>query len=214
MPPKPKYTKEEIITAAYELAREKGIDAVVAREVGHRLNASSSPIFTVFNSMDELKLEVYHMAKETCVRYMDGLFDYEPAFKEFGMRWVRFAIDEPHLYQLLFQIGNDNMIPEKILTEDFSELCDHVINEVANQFSIGREEAANIFRQMMIYANGVAAFCHAGHRGFSEERISAEFSQVCIGLAISAKLREGTFVEPQAKAMSMAAVHGVQPHKK
>ena len=37
MPPKPKYTKEEIVHAAYELTREKGIEAVVAREVGHRL---------------------------------------------------------------------------------------------------------------------------------------------------------------------------------
>ena len=46
MPPKPKYTKEEIVAAAYEITREKGIDAVVAREVGRRLNTSSSPIFT------------------------------------------------------------------------------------------------------------------------------------------------------------------------
>ena len=38
MPPRPKYTREEIIRAAYELTREKGIDAVAAREVGKRLN--------------------------------------------------------------------------------------------------------------------------------------------------------------------------------
>ena len=34
MPPRPKYTKEEIVDAAFELTREKGIDSVVAREVG------------------------------------------------------------------------------------------------------------------------------------------------------------------------------------
>ena len=54
MPPRPKYTKEEIVDAAFELTREKGIDSVVAREVGKRLNTSSSPIFTVWNSMEEL----------------------------------------------------------------------------------------------------------------------------------------------------------------
>ena len=55
MPPKPKYTKEEIVNAAFELTREKGIDMVAAREVGKRLNTSPSPIFTVWNGMEELK---------------------------------------------------------------------------------------------------------------------------------------------------------------
>ena len=62
MPPRPKYTKEEIVDAAFELTREKGIDSVVAREVGKRLNTSSSPIFTVWNSMEELKEEVFNRA--------------------------------------------------------------------------------------------------------------------------------------------------------
>ena len=40
MPPKPKYTKEEIIAAAFELVREAGSDALTAREVGKRLSTS------------------------------------------------------------------------------------------------------------------------------------------------------------------------------
>ena len=35
MPPKAKYTREEIVQKAFEMTREKGIEAVVARE--HRL---------------------------------------------------------------------------------------------------------------------------------------------------------------------------------
>lgn len=96
MPPKPKYTKEEIVNAAYELTREKGIDAVVAREVGKRLNISSSHIFTVWNSMDELREEVRKLAKQRYQAYMADVFDYSPSFKEFGMRWVGFA--EPYDY--------------------------------------------------------------------------------------------------------------------
>ena len=34
MPPKTKFTREEIIQAAFEMAREKGIESVVARELG------------------------------------------------------------------------------------------------------------------------------------------------------------------------------------
>ena len=55
MPPKTKFTKEEIVDAAYEILRVEGEEALTAREVGKRLGTSSSPIFTVFSSMGELK---------------------------------------------------------------------------------------------------------------------------------------------------------------
>ena len=70
MPPKPKYTKEEIIAAAFELVREAGSDALTAREVGKRLSTSSSPIFTVFRDMDELRCAVRTMAKARFDGYM------------------------------------------------------------------------------------------------------------------------------------------------
>ena len=40
MPPRPKFTKEEIVDAAYRIMETKGIDAVVAREVGRELGAT------------------------------------------------------------------------------------------------------------------------------------------------------------------------------
>ena len=122
MPPKPKYTKEEIVNAAYELTREKGIDAVVAREVGKRLNTSASPIFTVWNSMEELKEEVWKLAKQKYQEYMEDIFDYASAFKEFGMRWVRFAAEEPNLYRLLFLSKRDTHNPYTRFKQDFESI--------------------------------------------------------------------------------------------
>ena len=52
MPPKPKFTKEEIINSAYELVRLGGENALTAREVGQSLGTSSSPIFTFFSDME------------------------------------------------------------------------------------------------------------------------------------------------------------------
>ena len=58
MPPKPKFTREEIVTTCLALIRERGESALTAREIGKRLGASSSPIFTVFEDMDDLKTAV------------------------------------------------------------------------------------------------------------------------------------------------------------
>ena len=141
MPPKPKYTKEEIVNAAFELTRERGIDTVVAREVGKRLNTSASPIFTVWKSMDELREEVRQLAKQKYHEYMEGIFDYAPAFKEFGMRWVSFALEEPNLYRLLFLSRRETHNPYVRLKQDFETIITPLMAEVMNEFELSKADA-------------------------------------------------------------------------
>ena len=80
MPPKFKFTKDEIITAAFETVRERGEDALTAREVAKKLGSSSSPIFTVFADMGELKGEVRKRAKTLFDDYMKVALDFTPAY--------------------------------------------------------------------------------------------------------------------------------------
>lgn len=213
MPPKPKYTKEEIILAAFELAREEGIDSVVARSVGARLGTSATPIFTVFSSMDELKAEVILRAREKCLSYMDGVFDYTPAFKEFGMRWVRFSMEEPNLYHILFRTNGKESV-QAFFSECLGSLKTPLLLEVSNAFGIPEADSELLLQQLMIFANGIAAFPPEQGAAFSEEVISSMLSQVCIGLAISSQLRNGSFIEPRAKAMAQSALTGVVPRRK
>ena len=51
MPPKAKFTKEDIIDAGLAILRERDISAVTAREIGNYLGSSARPIFTVFDNM-------------------------------------------------------------------------------------------------------------------------------------------------------------------
>ncbi len=51
MPPKPKFSREDIINAAFDIMQKSGADAMTAREVGKYLGTSSTPIFTAFNDM-------------------------------------------------------------------------------------------------------------------------------------------------------------------
>ena len=55
-------------------------DALTAREVGKRLSTSSSPIFTVFRDMDELRCAVRTMAKARFDGYMAVAENYVPAY--------------------------------------------------------------------------------------------------------------------------------------
>ena len=50
MPPKAKFSKEEIIKAAVNLVRTEGAQALTARALGTKLGVSSSPVFTFFRA--------------------------------------------------------------------------------------------------------------------------------------------------------------------
>lgn len=214
MPPRPKYTKEEIVDAAYELTREKGIDAVVAREVGKRLHTSASPIFTVWNSMEELKEEVWKLAKQKYQEYMEGIFDYTPSFKEFGMRWVGFAAEEPNLYRLLFLSRRDTHTPYVRFRQEFGSILIPLVKEIMKTFGLSKGDAEELLNQMILFANGIAAFAITNPDSFSKEDVSDSLSQVCIGIVVTDKLRDGTLEMPMAKAMAASCVSGVMPQKK
>ena len=88
MPPKPKYTREEIVEVALQMTRERGIESVVARELAKKLGTSSSPIFTAFSNMEELQNEVRKVALkefENCVR---DAMNYTPVFKYIGLKMI------------------------------------------------------------------------------------------------------------------------------
>ena len=75
MPPKPKFTREEMIEAAVEIVRRDGEDALTARNLGSYLGASARPIFTVFESMDEVREAVKERAHEIFMKYREKMCD-------------------------------------------------------------------------------------------------------------------------------------------
>ncbi len=102
MPPKVKFQKEEIVAAAVEITREKGAQAVTAREVASKLGVSTRPIFTYFDTMDELKEAVYERVRVLYRSYVErGLSESIP-FLGLWRNYLSFAREEPELYKLLF----------------------------------------------------------------------------------------------------------------
>ena len=214
MPPKPKYTKEEIVNAAFDLTREKGIDAVVAREVGKRLNTSSSPIFTIWSSMEELKEDVRRLAIQKYREYMADIFDYFPSFKEFGMRCVGFAAEEPNLFRLLFLTKREEHSPYARFKQEFESIFIPLVEEIMSQFGLSKSDAEDLLSQMIIFANGIAAYVLTDENSFSRETVSRDLSQVCIGIVLTKKLRNGSTDLPAAIALVNSYDFSAIPQKK
>ena len=75
MPPKFKFSKEQIIQAALELTREGGISSVTAKNVGEKLNSSVKVVFGQFANMEEVRSEVVKAADEMCRTYMQDMME-------------------------------------------------------------------------------------------------------------------------------------------
>lgn len=192
MPPKPKYTRNEIIAAGYEIMQESGIDAVVARTIGKKLGTTATPIFTYFDTMEELKEEIYHKAQRECADYLNGCMDYFPAFKEFGLRWIRFAKEKPHIYSMLFMKKMNGKRRAGLIDTDFIEVIQPMQREIRDSFSISLEEADQLFNDMLIYAQGIASMYMNDTCIFTEEQVSQSLSRVCISHVIRCRALAGT----------------------
>jgi len=70
MPPKQKYTKEDIVEAAFNVVREQGWEALSQRSIAKKLNASIGPIYSYFKSMANLEEAVIEKAYELLLQYM------------------------------------------------------------------------------------------------------------------------------------------------
>lgn len=55
MPPKHKFSKEQIIDAAFTIAKLEGLDGITIRKVAEQLHSSVAPVYVNFLDMEELK---------------------------------------------------------------------------------------------------------------------------------------------------------------
>ena len=104
MPPKVKFTREEIIRAALDIVRETGPEGLTARSLAARLGCSVKPIFGLFRSMEEVQQEVlaagYRLYGQTIAQAMEA--GKYPPYKASGMAYIAFAQQEKPLFRLLF----------------------------------------------------------------------------------------------------------------
>lgn len=177
MPPKPKFTREEIIDAALKIAADRGLKALTSRELGAALGSSARPVFTVFDSMDEVHSEVRRAAMARFEGYTSRAKNGTPIFKQVGLQMILFAEEQPKLFRLLFMSEARSFDDLFATLGDTAVLCIEVIQ---NEYSLNYDEAMLLFRNVWIYTYGLGALIASGTCRFADseiqEMLSREFS--------------------------------------
>ena len=177
MPPKAKFTKEQITKAALGVVSVKGAQALTAKELGAALGTSTTPIFTVFNSMQEVQDAVMLAAMERFEEYAHKAAHLGPVFKQVGMQMILFAKAEPKLYQLIFMSSNSEAQTFDDIYAHLGSVADECLNVIQKDYDLELDNAKTLFEHVWIHTFGIGALCATGMCDFSHEQIAEMLTQ-------------------------------------
>ncbi|MDD6011377.1 MAG: TetR/AcrR family transcriptional regulator [Oscillospiraceae bacterium] len=181
MPPKAKYTKEMIADCAFDLVRRKGIAALTARALGSELGCSPQPIFSCFESMEEVQNTVMEKAKALYADYVRQGLESETPFKGVGLKYVEFAHREPQLFMFLFMREGVEQTAQGYLPGT-DENSPQVLLALQKEYGLSEEQARKIYNHISVYTYGMGVLSLARNPVFSMEEVSEMLSQVFIAL--------------------------------
>lgn len=177
MPPKAKFTKEEITKVALGVVSEKGVQALTAKELGAALGTSTTPIFTVFNSMQEVQDAVILAAMERFEEYAHKSEYIKPVFKQVGMQMIMFAKEEPNLYQLIFMSSISKAQTFDDIYAHLGSVADECLDTLQKDYELSKDNAKMLFEHVWIHTFGIGAMCATGVCDFSDEQIAKMLTQ-------------------------------------
>ena len=196
MPPKSRITREMIVTAATEIIRQSGLEAVNARTVAEKLNCSTQPVLYHFASMEELKRAAYTQADQFHTDYLmtQTASPSRDPLLSIGLNYIRFAIEQPHLFRFLFQSGyaRENSLLEMI---DSQELVP-VLEAMQAGSGLGMDKTKQIFLTVALFAHGYASIIANNGLAYDERLVAEHLERTWNGAFLAAVQEEKEHEEP------------------
>lgn len=195
MPPKAKFTQDEIIEKALQIVRTEGIDRLTSRELGTQLGSSARPIFTVFESMETVKQEVIRCARELYSQYVEEGLKAKLAFQGVGVAYITFALNEPNLFQLLFMnaqteknnAGETVSVNVSQILPLIDDSYEKILQSVQKPYGLDRKTADRLYQHLWIYTHGIATMCATKLCNYTMEQMKEMMKEVFDGLLFRIK---------------------------
>lgn len=156
MPAIAKVTKEMIIDAAFEIAKEMGAENITARTVSQKLGCSTQPVLYHFKTIEDVRIAAHKKAGEYHINYVTNISGkYERPMLEVGMRHIQFAVEEKNLFRFLF---HSNYYAGVSLSGWFTGgIFDSLFPILKRQAKVDERQAYSIFSQIFLVTHGIAS---------------------------------------------------------
>ena len=184
MPPKPRITKDMVIEAAFEVARETGAENINARTVAEKLKCSTQPIMYHFATIEELKQAAFERADQFHSAYLMNVSGNEDEIMlGIGLNYIRFAVDETNLFRFLFQSGyaEGNSLLEMIDSEGLMP----VLSAMRQGMKLEMDQTKEVFVTLAMFVHGYASIIANNALAFDEKLIAKNLERVYTGAMLA-----------------------------
>lgn len=147
-------TKGILLSAAFEMLNEEGIEEVTARKLAAKANCSTQPIFRIYANMDELYKDLFEKALEFFQLYVS---EYPRTtvvpFVILGQSYISFAQKYPNVFKFVFLTKNRY---GKSLYDMINGESGFVTREIQAATSQGASNPSDLFMKMWMFIHGAA----------------------------------------------------------
>ncbi|MBR4000847.1 MAG: TetR/AcrR family transcriptional regulator [Bacteroidales bacterium] len=154
-------TKERILSAALDLVRSGGPSALTARSLCARLDCGANAIFSSFGSIQGVRDAVREEARKLYQKRVGEGFALNPPFKGFGIAFIWFAMDEPHLFSMIME-SQSQPASYKDYIDSHVGFKAESLSAIADTFGLQGKDAETLYYQLILVALGLASTCTGG----------------------------------------------------
>lgn len=176
--PKQRITKEMVVEAAFEIAREEGMENVLVKNIAEKLGCSVQPIYSYCSNMEELKKDVQKRTAAFFQEYVTAHVEKEDYFHSIGKAYLCLAKEEPNLFELYFLRKRPDCTATS-LQELYEQECTKEVAEyLAEKLSISVEAARKLHLNMVIYNTGISTMLISSNFRLSMEELDRQLMEI------------------------------------
>jgi AcrR family transcriptional regulator len=157
MPPKVKFTRDDVIRAAFEVVEQSGMRNLTARSIAGKLVSSTAPVYRHFEAMDQLAFEVVKRIQRLLLEYTTRPYT-DRVFLNMGTGVAMFACEHGRLYRVLLLEGSNY----RDVVNEFLEILERELAKDERFTCLSKDERHTLLQKMWTFTHGLASLICVG----------------------------------------------------
>ncbi|MDH3891417.1 MAG: TetR/AcrR family transcriptional regulator [candidate division Zixibacteria bacterium] len=157
MTPKIQFAKPDVVQAAFEVLKDRGLSGLTARNVAGQLGSSTAPVYAHFDNMKELEVAAVRKARDLLIDYTSRPHT-DRVFLSMGVGIAKFARDHARLYRAIF-----------LERKEFRIVVDEFLQALTSEFAkdprfeaMADEDSKYMLTKMWVFTHGLASLLCVG----------------------------------------------------
>lgn len=170
--PRQRITKEMVVNAAFEIARNSGMEQVMVKNIADKIGCSVQPIYSYCKNMEGLRLDVVERVCSFVQEFVETHMDKDDLFRSIGKAYIQLAKEEPHLFRIFILHQREGISSLDDLYQ--SETNPNIAEYIADKLNISVSRAKQLHLNMLIYTIGIGTVFSVTTPGISADEIYAQ----------------------------------------